>query len=107
MLSVEILDIIIKACEDIKAALRPSNEPTRPHSPKMWSYIPLDQFTPPSSDNRANNPAGRTPVAMGGQMNHCLNCGALGRRRLNGSNYCKQCKPHDADFLESVLEALS
>jgi len=103
-LNTEIIDILIEALTQVKAVMVAKNHPPQAIEKPTHIQTTLDDLPPIV---RGFSPSGRTPVIHGGQMNHCHNCGALGRRKLNNSNYCKECKPFDADFLELVLEGLS
>lgn len=105
VLNTEIIDILIEALTQVKAVIVAKNHP--PQAIEKRTHIQTTLHDLPPISKSGFSPSGRTPVNEGGQMNHCHNCGALGRRKLNNSNYCKECKPHDAEFLESVLEALS
>lgn len=67
---------------------------------------PIGADTKPVTPTSGHGKGGRSPVSVGGQPNHCQTCGALGRRRLNNSIYCKECKPADGDFFEEVMQGL-
>lgn len=104
-MNTEIIDILIEALTQVKAVIVAKNNP--PQAIQKPTHIQTTLHDLPPINKEYHSLGGRVPVNEGGQMNHCHNCGALGRRKLNNSNYCKECKPYDADFLESVLEALS
>lgn len=104
-MNTDIIDILIEALTQVKAVMVAKNHPLQAIEKPTHIQTTLHELPPLYKSGFS--PSGRTPVNEGGQMNHCHNCGALGRRKLNNSNYCKECKPFDADFLELVLEGLS